>query len=129
MEDLEALVGSKDQFLASISHEIPTPLTAVLGFSAALGEGAVGLEPGGMEIVNLVVQHVREIADIVEDLLGAARTDIHALIVASVSVALAEEARAVVDAGAPRTPDDKPIHDAAQRRSAIRSEFDRSFAA
>ena len=108
-DDLEALIKSKDQFLASISHEIRTPLTAVLGFSEVLREEAAGLGPGGMEMVGLVVQQAHEMADIVEDLLVAARADIKALVVVSVPVALAEEARTVVGAHVTRMSLDIPI--------------------
>ena len=74
--ELEELVVSKDQFLASISHEIRTPLTAVLGFSEVLREDPGNLGPGGVEMINLVAEQAREISDIVEDLLVAARADI-----------------------------------------------------
>ena len=98
MRELEELVESKDQFLASVSHEIRTPLTAVLGFSEVLRDEAVGLGPGGAEMVGLVVQQAREMADIVEDLLVAARADIDALSVIRVPVPLEREARAVIAA-------------------------------
>lgn len=106
MRELEELVESKDQFLASVSHEIRTPLTAVLGFSEVLRDEAVGLGPGGTEMVGLVVQQAREMADIVEDLLVAARADIDALSVVRVPVPLEREARAVIAArGRPDAPD------------------------
>jgi len=106
IRDLEEIVKSKDQFLASISHEIRTPLTAVLGFSEVLRDEAVGLGPGGAEMVGFVVQQAREMADIVEDLLVAARADIDALSVVRVAVPLEREVRAVIAArGRSKAPD------------------------
>ncbi|MGB9358442.1 MAG: GAF domain-containing sensor histidine kinase [Acidimicrobiia bacterium] len=106
IRDLEELVKSKDQFLASISHEIRTPLTAVLGFSEVLRDEAVGLGPGGAEMVGFVVQQAREMADIVEDLLVAARADINALSVVRIPVPLEREVRAVIAArGRSEAPD------------------------
>ena len=64
-ERLEELVHSKDRFLASISHEIRTPLTAVVGFSQVLRDDAVGLSPGGSEMIEIVAQQAQEISDIV----------------------------------------------------------------
>ena len=102
--ELEGLVHSKDQFLASISHEIRTPLTAVLGFSEVLREDPGDLGPGGIEMINLVAEQAREISDIVEDLLVAARADFDALNVIRESVVLREQVEHVVAARGSRTP-------------------------
>ncbi|MGB5533382.1 MAG: GAF domain-containing sensor histidine kinase [Acidimicrobiia bacterium] len=102
--ELEDLVVSKDQFLASISHEIRTPLTAVLGFSEVLREDPGNLGPGGVEMVNLVAEQAREISDIVEDLLVAARADMNALKVVREAVDLREQVDHVVAARGSRTP-------------------------
>lgn len=96
--ELEELVLSKDQFLATISHEIRTPLTAVLGFSEVLREDPGDLGPGGIEMINLVAEQAREISDIVEDLLVAARADMNALKVVREHVALREQVEHVVAA-------------------------------
>jgi len=101
--ELEELVVSKDQFLASISHEIRTPLTAVLGFSEVLREDPGNLGPGGVEMVNLVAEQAREISDIVEDLLVAARADMNALNVVREAVVLREQVEHVVAARGSRT--------------------------
>lgn len=98
------LVLSKHQFLASISHEIRTPLTAVLGFSEVLREDPGDLGPGGVEMINLVAERAREISDIVEDLLVAARADMNALNVVREGVVLREQVEHVVAARSSRTP-------------------------
>jgi signal transduction histidine kinase len=102
--ELEGLVLSKDQFLASISHEIRTPLTAVLGFSEVLREDPGDLGPGGIEMINLVAEQAREISDIVEDLLVAARADINALNVIRENIVLRKQVEHVVAARGSRTP-------------------------
>jgi len=102
--ELEELVASKDQFLASISHEIRTPLTAVLGFSEVLREDPGNLGPGGFEMISLVAEQAREISDIVEDLLVAARADIDAVTVVREAVVLREQVEHVVAARGSRTP-------------------------
>ncbi len=75
--ELEALVESKDEFIASISHEVRTPLTVVAGMAQELqGQwerfGREEIE----ELVALIVDQSREMEDLVEDLLVAARADI-----------------------------------------------------
>lgn len=74
---LEDLVQSKDRFLASISHELRTPLSAVLGFAEALNSGASHFHSDeATELLELIAQQSRDMADMVEDLLVSARADI-----------------------------------------------------
>lgn len=74
---LEAAVRSKDELIASISHEVRTPLTAVLGFAEVLRDQGVDLtaeERAGM--VESIAVEAGDMAEIIEDLLVAARADI-----------------------------------------------------
>jgi signal transduction histidine kinase/PAS domain-containing protein len=74
---LEELVQSKDQFVASISHELRTPLSAVLGFAEELRDHTASFQPHeATEILELIAEQSRDMADMVEDLLVAARADI-----------------------------------------------------
>ncbi|MFQ5554604.1 MAG: PAS domain S-box protein, partial [Acidimicrobiia bacterium] len=74
---LEQLVKSKDEFIAAISHEVRTPLTVVGGMAQELQGGwdRFGTEEI-REFVDLIVDQAREMEDLVEDLLVAARADI-----------------------------------------------------
>lgn len=70
------LALAKDQFVASVSHELRTPLTAVVGFAAELRERSGDLQPAEVEeFAAAVHQHSVEVANLVEDLLVAARAD------------------------------------------------------
>lgn len=74
---LEELVKSKDQFVASISHELRTPLSAVLGFAELLTaqKEAIGTADQ-TEMLEMIASQSQDMADMVEDLLVAARADI-----------------------------------------------------
>ncbi len=72
---MEELVESKNEFLASISHEIRTPLTAIVGFSQVLEDGSEMNDEDRTLVVTSIVQQAREMSDLVEDLLVAARAD------------------------------------------------------
>jgi signal transduction histidine kinase len=73
---LEALVRSKDQFVATIAHELRTPLTAVVGLSEELRSSYQVFEPDEIvEFIHLIADQGHEVAAIVEDLLVAARAD------------------------------------------------------
>jgi signal transduction histidine kinase/PAS domain-containing protein len=97
---LEELVRSKDRFVASVSHELRTPLAAVMGFSEELREHADAFEPHELsEMMELIAEQSREMADMVEDLLVAARADIGTISIRPQEVYLraqAEVAMAVI---------------------------------
>jgi signal transduction histidine kinase len=76
----------------------------VLGFSELLREDPGDLGPGGVEMINLVAEQAREISNIVEDLLVAARADMNALNVVREDVVLREQVEHVVAARGSRTP-------------------------
>ncbi len=71
---LEELMRSKDDFVASISHEVRTPLTAVVGLADELANRYDDFErPEVREMVSTISDQSLEVAYIVEDLLVAAR--------------------------------------------------------
>ena len=82
-ERLEQLVRSKDEFVASVSHELRTPSTVVVGFAQELRSNLSGLSREDLHsFVELIAEQSMEVADLVEDLLVAARVDIDKVAVA-----------------------------------------------
>lgn len=73
---LEHSLSSKDQLIASVSHELRSPLTAVVGLADELitaGDG-FGVEERN-QLMGIILESSREMADLVEDLLVAARSE------------------------------------------------------
>lgn len=94
---LEELVHSKDRFVATISHELRTPLSAVLGFAEELRANAASFEPHeATEILELIAEQSRDMADMVEDLLVAARADIGTISIHLSEVYLRAQAEAAL---------------------------------
>jgi signal transduction histidine kinase len=76
MQRLRALIKSKDEFVASVSHEVRTPLTAVVGLAEELRVNRAEFrEAETDEFISLIADQSREVANIIEDLLVAARAD------------------------------------------------------
>jgi PAS domain S-box-containing protein len=91
------LLASKDELIASVSHELRTPLAAMIGFADLLRDDSL-LSPGERdEITHAIVEQGNDLANIVEDLLVAARIDTDSLVVARVSVDLRAQVAQVLE--------------------------------
>lgn len=95
---LQQLDRAKDAFLASVSHELRTPLTAVVGFSQLLQDEADTMsEAERAELLEMVVAQGADLANMISDLLVAAKGDLGALEVASVPVNLRAQTAQVLE--------------------------------
>src|SRR5215813_1876112 len=68
----EAANRSKDEFLAMVSHELRSPLNAVLGYTRMLRSGPVDRESIN-NVISIVERNAKAQLQIVEDLLDSAR--------------------------------------------------------
>ncbi len=94
---LEALVRSKDEFIASVSHELRTPLTVVSGMAQELhGSWESFAEEERREFIEMLVEQSRDMSDLIEDLLVAARADIGKVAVTIQRVDVASEVESVL---------------------------------
>lgn len=75
-EAMAQAVRSKDEFIANISHELRTPLTVILGITSELARDDSLADEERSELLQLVSWQASEMANIVEDLLVAARADV-----------------------------------------------------
>ena len=74
--DLVRLNRLKDEFLACISHELKTPLTAVLGLSSLLKDEVFGkLNDRQMRYARLIYQSGRHLMSVVNDILDLTRME------------------------------------------------------
>jgi signal transduction histidine kinase len=64
---------AEQTFLLSVSHELKTPLTAILGYAEALEEGAVD----GPEAAGVISKEALRLERLVQDLLDLARLNAH----------------------------------------------------
>ncbi|MFP4692637.1 MAG: ATP-binding protein [Halothece sp.] len=74
--DLVQLNRLKDEFLACITHELKSPLTAIVGLSNLLNQNSIGeLNERQQRYVNQVYQSGRQLMNLVNDLLDLARLE------------------------------------------------------
>ncbi len=73
---LAAIIDEKDRFLASISHELRTPVTGIYGFAVMMAENLDLEDEAATEIAQIIVEQSRDLGFLIEDLLVASRVDI-----------------------------------------------------
>ncbi|HLF42569.1 MAG TPA: GAF domain-containing protein [Acidimicrobiia bacterium] len=89
---------SKEQLIASISHEMRTPLTAVVGFAQLLQMADSGLSAEERsELIRSIALEGLDLTNIVDDLLTAAKAEAGTLTVVKVPVDLRANAAQVLE--------------------------------
>jgi signal transduction histidine kinase len=68
-------IRARDQFVATVSHELRTPLTGAMGLLEILDGPDVGDETERRALLRTALDQTRDMADIIQDLLVAARAD------------------------------------------------------
>lgn len=96
---MQELMEAKDRFLASVSHEVRTPLTAILGFARLLEEDTELASDDRRVMVSAVAEHAQEVSDLVEDLLVAARVELGQVQVVSLPMDVADQIHQIISAG------------------------------
>jgi signal transduction histidine kinase len=74
LQKLQEFDRMKDEFFANVSHELKTPLNAVIGFSGLLLQDRGGLLPDDVqEDLNIIYQNGRGLQEIVENILDLSK--------------------------------------------------------
>ncbi len=96
-EKLSDLMGEKDRFIATVSHELRTPLAGALGFAKELQTRAADFSKDEVgEFAGLIAQGCDTAANLVEDLLMAARMDSGRVTLSPLGIDLRRESRTVI---------------------------------
>lgn len=69
------LENMRRDFVANVSHEIKTPLTAIKGFVETLHQGSVDDPAEAERFLGIIKKHVDRLSTIVEDLLSLSRIE------------------------------------------------------
>jgi two-component system phosphate regulon sensor histidine kinase PhoR len=72
---LRHLENVRSDFVANVSHEIKTPLTAIKGFVETLQQGSVDQPEEQEKFLDIVLRHVNRLNAILEDLLSLSRIE------------------------------------------------------
>ena len=72
---LRRLENVRKDFVANVSHEIKTPLTAIKGFVETLSQGSVDKPEETERFLGIVQKHVDRLSSIIDDLLSLSRIE------------------------------------------------------
>jgi two-component system phosphate regulon sensor histidine kinase PhoR len=72
---LRKLENIRKEFVANVSHEIRTPITAIKGFVETLRDGAMQNPQDGERFLGIIQNHVLRLEALVEDLLSLSRIE------------------------------------------------------
>lgn len=73
--ELRKLERVRRDFVANVSHEFRTPLTAIQGFAETLIAGALDDPQNRGRFLNIILEHARRLARLTEDLLKLSQMD------------------------------------------------------
>jgi two-component system phosphate regulon sensor histidine kinase PhoR len=72
---LRRLENMRKDFVANVSHEIKTPLTAIKGFVETLHQGGVDKPEEADRFLGIIQKHVDRLSSIIDDLLSLSRIE------------------------------------------------------
>ena len=75
ISDLRKLERVRRDFVANVSHEFKTPLTAIQGFAETLLGGAMDDPQNRIRFLQIILDHSRRLARLTDDLLELSRMD------------------------------------------------------
>jgi two-component system, OmpR family, phosphate regulon sensor histidine kinase PhoR len=96
MTRLKKLERMRVDFVANVTHEIKTPLTAILGFVETLQEGAIEDPETAKKFLSTIARHAERLNRLVEDLLTISNTELGEIHFSFESVALPGIAQSVL---------------------------------
>ncbi len=73
--DLRKLERVRRDFVANVTHEFKTPLTAIQGFAETLLAGAIDDPQNRMRFLEIILEHSRRLARLTDDLLELSKMD------------------------------------------------------
>jgi two-component system phosphate regulon sensor histidine kinase PhoR len=100
--DLRRLERVRRDFVANVSHEFKTPLTAIQGFAETLLGGALEDQTNNRRFVEIIRTHAARLARLTDDLLELARIESGRIEIDRREVSIAEVAEVCAETTRPR---------------------------
>jgi two-component system phosphate regulon sensor histidine kinase PhoR len=73
---LKKLERIRTDFVANVTHEIRTPLTAILGYLETIRDGSIENKEESRQFIEIIIKHARRLNRLVEDLLTISKIEL-----------------------------------------------------
>jgi two-component system phosphate regulon sensor histidine kinase PhoR len=73
---LKKLERVRTDFVANVTHEIRTPLTAILGYLETIRDGAIENKDEARQFIEIIIKHAQRLNRLVEDLLTISKIEL-----------------------------------------------------
>ncbi len=73
---LKKLERVRADFVANVTHEIRTPLTAILGYLETIRDGAIDNKDEARQFIEIIIKHAQRLNRLVEDLLTISKIEL-----------------------------------------------------
>ena len=93
---LQQLEQTRKDFVANISHEIKTPITAISGFAETLLDGALDDKDHAVKFLRTILSNSERINTLVDDLMTISKIELGVIKVTKTAVSVADAANAVI---------------------------------
>jgi len=103
--DLRKLERVRRDFVANVSHEFRTPLTAIQGFAETLLAGAMNDPQNRERFLGIIVEHSRRLARLTDDLLMLSKMDADRLELEMRRIPVGPFVESCIETSAPRAKD------------------------
>jgi two-component system phosphate regulon sensor histidine kinase PhoR len=85
---LKQLEDIRKDFVANVSHEIKTPITAIKGFAETLIDGAIDDRENALKFLQTIKNHSKRLNSLVEDLLTLSKIELGDIRIKKTSISL-----------------------------------------
>ncbi len=96
--ELRRLEKVRKDFVANVSHEIRTPVTAIRGYAETLMSGALDDRANAAKMIEIIHRQSERLSELVDDLLELSRLESKEILLAQVPVPLAAAAARAAEA-------------------------------
>ncbi len=94
---LQKLEQTRKDFVANISHELKTPITAIMGFAETLLEGALDDKDHAVKFLQTIKSNSQRINSLVDDLMTISKIELGVIKVEKSPIAIKEVMEQIID--------------------------------